>query len=305
MKSLSKRVTFIITVLMILSIGVSSIAFADNSEKLAITAKVNSSSVLVNGDKVDFDSYNINDNNYFKLRDLAKIVNVTEKQFEVEWDNDKKAIELISNAPYTEVGGELVAGDGVEKAAILNTSTIYKDGQEIELVAYTIKGNNYFNLRDIAQCFDIGVTWDGETNTVGIDTSIGYETSESEEKAEPIEVENNLETTEYEEITETTEEEIIPKATFISPVEILIDFGSPLPATKAGEIYVALVYIDWDGVSPWEIGINLNLQAGQVSQIIDLSNGVPEFKLPGSGTYELFFGDFGNVILEVSEELLK
>ncbi len=42
------------------------------------------------------------------------------------------------------------------------------------LTAYNINGNNYFKWRHIAKIFVIGVTWDGNTNTVGIDTSIGY-----------------------------------------------------------------------------------------------------------------------------------
>ncbi len=133
-----------------------------------------SSTVNVNGVEVVFDAYNINDNNYFKLRDLAKVVSGTKKQFEVKWDNAKKAIDLISNDTYSEVGGELVAGDGITKNAITNTSKIYMDGKEIELESYTINNSNYFKLRDIAKEFNIGVGWDGETKTVTIDTSIDY-----------------------------------------------------------------------------------------------------------------------------------
>ena len=65
-------------------------------------------------------------------------------------------------------------GDGKTKVATPTTSKIFKDGKEISLTAYNINGNNYFKLRDLAKAFDIGVTWDGKTNTVGIDTSIGY-----------------------------------------------------------------------------------------------------------------------------------
>jgi hypothetical protein len=36
------------------------------------------STVLVNGNNIKFDSYNINGNNYFKLRDLAYVLNTTE-----------------------------------------------------------------------------------------------------------------------------------------------------------------------------------------------------------------------------------
>ncbi len=132
------------------------------------------SKVLVNGKPISFDAYTIDGNNYFKLRDLAKAVSGTQKQFDVAWDGEKKTINLISNKIYSAVGGELTPGDGKEKTPVLNASLILKDGVEVPLNAYTINGNNYFKLRDIAQAFNIGITWDGTTNTIGIDTSTGY-----------------------------------------------------------------------------------------------------------------------------------
>ncbi len=139
-----------------------------------ITANPTSSKVLVNGKAVTFEAYTINGNNYFKLRDIAQAVNKTEKNFEVKWDSKNNAINLISNTPYTPVGGELAKGDGKAKVANPTTSKIYKDGKEISLTAYTINGNNYFKLRDIAKAFNIGVFWDGKTNTITIDTSRDY-----------------------------------------------------------------------------------------------------------------------------------
>ncbi|HOM03109.1 MAG TPA: stalk domain-containing protein [Acetivibrio sp.] len=132
------------------------------------------SKVLVNGKVVEFEAYNINGYNYFKLRDIAQAVNNTEKNFEVTWDGANNAINLISNKPYTPAGGELAKGDGKAKVAIPTTSKIYKDGKEIFLTAYNINGNNYFKLRDVAKAFDIGITWDGTTSTIGVDTSISY-----------------------------------------------------------------------------------------------------------------------------------
>lgn len=137
-------------------------------------AKPTASKVLVNGTATSFEAYNINGNNYFKLRDLAKVVSGTAKQFEVEWNAEVKAINLLSNKAYTAAGGEMAKGDGKSKNAVLNTSKIYKDGEEISLTAYNINGNNYFKLRDIAKSFDIGVTFDSTTNTVGIDTAQSY-----------------------------------------------------------------------------------------------------------------------------------
>lgn len=139
-----------------------------------LKAAPTASKILVNGKSVSFDSYTINGSNYFKLRDLASAVNGTGKQFDVSWDNAAKTINLISDKAYTAVGGEMTTGDGNEKTPVPNTSIIMKDGVQIPLEAYTIDGNTYFKLRDLAQAFNIGVTWDNATKTIGIDTTAGY-----------------------------------------------------------------------------------------------------------------------------------
>lgn len=140
----------------------------------ALKATPTTSKVLVNGKAVSFDAYTIDGNNYFKLRDLAKIVKGTGKQFEITWNGEKRAINLISNKAYTLIGSEMAKGDGKEKVPVINTSRIYKDGVEVSLIAYTINGNNYFKLRDVAQSFNIGITWNEAARTIGIDTTTGY-----------------------------------------------------------------------------------------------------------------------------------
>lgn len=146
----------------------------DIPNPIELMAIPTSSKVLVNGDEISFDAYNIEGNNYFKLRDLAYVLSGTEKQFDVSWDGEIRAINLISNNSYIEVGGEMSVGNGESKTPILNTSAIFKDGVELKLSAYTINENNYFKLRDIGETFDIGVNWDDNTKTIMIDTTIGY-----------------------------------------------------------------------------------------------------------------------------------
>jgi hypothetical protein len=141
----------------------------------AFSATPTASKILVNGTSTAFEAYNINGSNYFKLRDLAKAVSGSEKEFEVTWDGTKNAINLVSGNAYTSVGGELVNGDGLAKQTALSTAIVYKDGEKQTLTAYTINGNNYFKLRDVAKSFDIGITWDNATSTVGIDTTISYQ----------------------------------------------------------------------------------------------------------------------------------
>jgi len=139
-----------------------------------LVAKPTASTVLVNGENVAFDAYNIEGNNYFKLRDLAFILNGTEKQFEVGWDAANNAITLTSGKAYTPVGGEMTGKGTGDKRPTPTVSKIYLDGKEVQFTAYNIDGNNYFKLRDIGAAFDFGVTWDGAKNTIVIDTSIGY-----------------------------------------------------------------------------------------------------------------------------------
>ncbi|MDR0569602.1 MAG: hypothetical protein LBG71_00040, partial [Clostridiales Family XIII bacterium] len=51
--------------------------------------------LLVNGQRVSgMEAYNIGGYNYFKLRDLAQVLNGTEKQFDVDWDAERNAISL-------------------------------------------------------------------------------------------------------------------------------------------------------------------------------------------------------------------
>lgn len=138
------------------------------------TATPTASKVLVNEKAVSFDAYNINGNNYFKLRDIAKVVSGTDKQFAVGYDNATSAITLTSGMMYTDVGGELSKGDSKAKIASASGSQIYVNRKKAPLVVYMIGGNNYFKLRDVAKVFNIGVGYDVETKSVSIDTKLNY-----------------------------------------------------------------------------------------------------------------------------------
>lgn len=132
------------------------------------------SKILVNGKSVTFDAYNINGSNYFKLRDLAYVLNGTQKQFEVSYDAEKKAVNMVSYSAYTPVGGEMSKGDGKTKSPTISAARIYKNDLELGIVGYNIAGNNYFKLRDLADEFNFSVDWDAATGTVSIDTGKSY-----------------------------------------------------------------------------------------------------------------------------------
>ena len=53
-------------------------------------------------------------------------------------------------------------------------SALNVNGDQVLCSAYTIGGNNYFKLHDIAAIVDFAVEWDPKTGTIGIDTANGY-----------------------------------------------------------------------------------------------------------------------------------
>lgn len=172
MNFLRKLVCAIISVILIASYVPTTYAVeASDGNFMAYFTK---NTILVNSVAMDFEAYNINDNNYFKLRDIAKAICGTQKQFEVGWDALSGTVSLISSKAYTTIGGELNGGDGKDKTATTGSSNILKDGKEISLRAYLINGNNYFKLRDLGQLFDFEVSWDPGSDIIIIDTSKSY-----------------------------------------------------------------------------------------------------------------------------------
>ncbi len=140
-----------------------------------VQAKPTNSGVVVNESKVAFEAYNINGNNYFKLRDLAQALTGSEKMFDVTWDASKNAINLVTNRSYSPVGGELsLTGSTSVKVASLTTSKVYIDGEEAPLTAYNIDGFNYFKLRDLGSEVNFGVAFDGTANSIIVDTASVY-----------------------------------------------------------------------------------------------------------------------------------
>lgn len=142
----------------------------------SVTVKPSAAKALINGRSMTLEAYNINDNNYFKLRDIAMAINGTEKQFEVGWESAGNVISLTTDQAYTPVGGELsVSETPIRKEAVMTGLKIYLDGQEIPFAAFHIGGNNYFKLRDIAKTLNFNVTWDEYASAIGIDTSKAYD----------------------------------------------------------------------------------------------------------------------------------
>lgn len=141
------------------------------------------SKVTVNGASKAFEAYNINDNNYFKLRDIAYVLNGTDASFSVGWDGAANSIALVKGEAYAPTGSEMkVSGTKDIKDAVASNSSILIDGVKAALKAYNINGNNYFKLRDLGNALGFNVGWDNASQTISI-------TSEPSAAAKPAEKE--------------------------------------------------------------------------------------------------------------------
>ncbi|MGI6182129.1 MAG: hypothetical protein ACOYIE_08650, partial [Agathobaculum sp.] len=115
--------------------------------------------VTLDDQPVSPQGWNIQDENYYKLRDIAFILNGTDSQFNVTWDGANNRIVLTSGAAYQTVGGEMAAAGSTEiQSCTPSESAIVLDGEPISLTGYRVNGNNYYRVRDIGSAigFDVG-----------------------------------------------------------------------------------------------------------------------------------------------------
>lgn len=147
-----------------------------NMDILKGQALPTSSLILVDEVPVKFESYLINDYNYFKLRDIAWILKGSSKQFEITWDAKEMLIGLRSGEAYTTLGDELsVTNTEFEKVYEQARPNILVDGMPIHLKSYLIEDYNYFKLRDLGTLFDFGIGWDYDKNLITIRTNQSYD----------------------------------------------------------------------------------------------------------------------------------
>ena len=129
--------------------------------------------LTANGELQNPTVYKIGDSDYFKIRDLAAILNGTEKQFSVGYDNEKKSVTATTGQGYTKLDGDLAGAPAGQETAEASSDAIYVNGQKVEAEVYKIGGNNYFKLRDLGKALNFYVGYDSQTG-IFIDTSKPY-----------------------------------------------------------------------------------------------------------------------------------
>ena len=127
------------------------------------TAAPTNDKLEVNGTAADPTVYKINGSNYFKIRDVAALLNGTEKQFAVGYDGGKNAVTATTGQGYAKQAGDLAgAPSGGSQSAEASNDAIYVNGGKITAEVYKIGGSNYFKLRDLGKALNFYVGWSAD-----------------------------------------------------------------------------------------------------------------------------------------------
>ena len=120
--------------------------------------------LTVDGQKIACEKYNIDGSNYFKLRDIAYLLNGTGSQFSVGFEDG--VVSISTGAGYEALGTELAAGADKSATAQPSAQTIMINGEKrSDLSVYNIGGNNFFKLRDLGDSLGFFVDYDAATAT--------------------------------------------------------------------------------------------------------------------------------------------
>lgn len=146
--------------------------FINNYEAVnTLTASPSNAVLSINGKEYELAGFNVNNSNYYKIRDIAMLMRSTTARFNVEWDPKLNGISILTGVKYEIVGGEL-ENQSYNTLDISETSSpIYIDGDESNIKAYTINGSTYFKIRDIADATGFTVDWNNELQTIVITTN--------------------------------------------------------------------------------------------------------------------------------------
>ena|GEM_PF-1695341 len=132
----------------------------------------------LDGKTVSCTAYNIDGYNYVMLRGLAEILNGTDRQFSVTWEEKTRTVKLDTGRAYTPdsgaVNGPIIQLDkqGRVTNAVQSSQTLVIDGKTVTgISAYNIGGNNYFKLADLQKYLGYGLDYNSSTRTVVISTA--------------------------------------------------------------------------------------------------------------------------------------
>ena len=137
------------------------------SPAAAAEAAPSQQTLRVDGSVYQCEQYNIDGSNYFKLRDMAALLNGTDAQFSVSYDSEKNMVVVVTGEGYEAQPGDLEIGGDKSASAVRSAQSVTVDGEEVsDMDAFNLGGNNFFKLRDLGSRLGFGVDYDEAARTM-------------------------------------------------------------------------------------------------------------------------------------------
>ena len=166
---MKKSISILLAFLMMLACAVPGFAATDDAAAADFTCVATSQNLTVNGEAKDTEVYNIDGYNYFQLRDIAALLNGTNSQFSVGYDEATRTVSVTTGEAYAPTGDELATGTDKSGTAVKSSQTVMIDGEVADLAAYNLGGNNFFQLRELGKALKFYVHYDADTRTMLVD----------------------------------------------------------------------------------------------------------------------------------------
>lgn len=127
-----------------------------------INAEVSRQKILFDGKEIDsIEAYNIEGNNYFKLRDVAALISGTDINFDVSFNETRRSVEITRNKAYAKQESDLVKNNSNANLNVRKANPVcYIDNEKVLYKGYLINNNNFFRLRDLGKTIGFYVSYD-------------------------------------------------------------------------------------------------------------------------------------------------
>lgn len=174
---MKRKISLLLAILMLITLMPSVFAESKTVDAVKSTQKF-----ALDGKEVKVAAYNIQGNNYLKLRDLAALLNGKKTQFSVGYDKEKNLVIIKTSKSYEKLDTDLQDIKDAKAKALLSVKKVLLNGEAKDIKAALINSNNYMQLRDLGAITGFGVAYDADSKTVIIDSEGSAKLEENDEE---------------------------------------------------------------------------------------------------------------------------
>jgi len=126
--------------------------------------------IFVNGSRINFRAYDINNETHLNLFDIAQVFSETNKQFAARWSDRNGTLNITTGVSHSAIGF-ITPRNGVNAGSAKPSDTkLLLNKKEIDITGFTVSGSVYFNLRETARIMDFNIEKYPTEKIIKIDT---------------------------------------------------------------------------------------------------------------------------------------